>query len=172
MLDHMGEVLVQKGSWFRKYVRMLGEELLGVRILKTKYETGFSAACARFLTLCWLHELFWCSKFLVAGCLAFGVWQQSWYRYSVVFLSESFMFLCFAGVVTLFWLMKSYHSFPPLPNHPPPPPTHNHKKEEKKNHIKFKVLKYTPIHCSVWVECEYIPAEFNCYLVVKFSSLG
>ena len=51
----------------------------------------------------------------------------------------------------------------------PPPPQ---KKRRKKNHIKFKVLKYTPIHCSVWVECEYIPAEFNCYLVVKFSSLG
>ena len=129
MLDHMGEVLVQKGSWFRKYVRTLGEELLGVRILKTKYKTGFSAACARFLTLCWLHELFWCSKFLVAGCPAYGAWQQSWYRYSVVFLSVSYMFLCFAGVVTLFWLMKSYHSSPP-----PPPPKKKEKKKKKKSH--------------------------------------
>ena len=132
----MGEVLVQKGNWFRKYVRTLGEEILGVKILKTKSETGFCAACVRFLTLCWLHELFWCSKFLVAGCPAHGAWQQSWCRYSVVFLSESFMFLCFAGVVTLLLCF-----IPPTP----PPPTHNHKKEEKKNHIKFKVLKYTPI---------------------------
>ena len=131
MLDYMGEVLVQKGNWFRKYVRTLGEEILGVKILKTKSETGFCAACVRFLTLCWLHELFWCSKFLVAGCLAFGAWQQSWYRYSVVFLSESFMFLCFAGVVTLFWLMKSYHSFFPLPPK---------KKEEKKIILNSKCL--------------------------------
>ena len=131
MLDYMGEVLVQKGNWFRKYVRTLGEEILGVKILKTKSETGFCAACVRFLTLCWLHELFWCSKFLVAGCLAFGVWQQSWYRYSVVFLSESFMFLCCAGVVTLFWLMKSYHSFSPLPPQ---------KKEEKKIILNSKCL--------------------------------
>ena len=51
---------------------------------------------------------------------------------------------------------------------PPPPPPQKKRKKITSNSKCLNILQYISLFR---VECEYMPAELNCYLVVKFSSL-
>lgn len=131
MLDYMGEVLVQKGNWFRKYVRTLGEELLGVKILKNKIWNRILCSMCKipnFVLASWVVFVF-----QISGCWLSSTWGLARVLVQIFCCVSIWEFYVSLLCRCCFVLTNEILSFIP-PTSPPPPNTHTRKRRKKKSY--------------------------------------